>query len=171
MAKTRPEALLALKEALLTEDRLKIQFFNTNLASEPQLSHKVDIVQAKIDWLSIKYRIARQGFGLSLVTEWESQEAQIEAELKASYELLYRFYSDLIVAIPDIAGLDRATEEATRRQILAGVLGHYPDYPSEQLRTTLLQTSARLIDTQAGASLRTGYVSIGGVIYYILIDE
>lgn len=167
----RPEALLDLKAALLREDALKTQFLTTRLAAEPQLSNKVDLVQAQINWQSIKYRIARKGFGLSLVSEWESQEAQIRAELAASYALLYRFYADVIIAIPNVADIDRATEEVVRSQILAGLLGQYPDYPSEQLQLQLLQIVTRLIETQPGTSLRVSYVSIEGMVYYTLINE
>jgi hypothetical protein len=54
-------AEIALKEALLREDEQKSPFFETELTTEGQLSRKIDITVAKIEWLSIKYRVARQG--------------------------------------------------------------------------------------------------------------
>ncbi len=167
----QPETLAALHDALLAEDAAKTRFFEQALQGEPQLSGQASIVQARLNWQSIKYRIARQGFGLSLVPEWEAQEAQIQADLIASHQDLYRLYSDIIVAMPDASQIDRATEESIRRQILAGQMGHYPNYPAEALKTQLLQATARLVETQPGTDLRVSFLSIDGVDYYTLVSD
>jgi hypothetical protein len=167
----KPETKTNLREALFKEDEVKTQFFAEALEAEKQLSGKVNITQAKINWQSIKYRLARQGFGISLVPEWEEQAEQIRSELTSSYEDLYRLYSDIIVAMPDASQIDRATEEALRRQILAGQLGQYPNYPSEQLKIQLLDATARLVETQPGTELRVSYLSVDSVDYYTLISD
>jgi len=167
----RPETVAALGEALLTEDQVKSQFFAQALEAEKQLSGKVDLLQAKINWQSVKYRLARQGFGISIVPEWEEQTEQIRAELTASYEALFRLYNDIIVAMPDASQIDRSTEEALRRQILVGQLGQYPNYPSEQLKAQLLDATARLVETQPGTKLRVSYLTVDDVDYYTLISD
>ncbi len=167
----RPENLSALTDALLKEDTLKTQFFEDALNSEQQLSGKVNIVYAKINWQSIKYRIARQGFGISLVPEWENSAEQIRADLTSSYETLFRLYSDIIVAIPDASQIDRATEEALRRQLLAGKLGLYPNFPVEQLQNQLLSVTAQLVKNQPGIKLRVSFLSINGKNYCILVSD
>ncbi len=167
----KPENAAALKEALLNEDSVKTQFFSAALNTEQQLSGKVNLIQAQINWQSIKYRIARQGFGVSLVPEWEAQAEQIRANLTSSYENLYRLYGDMIVAMPDASQIDRATEESLRRQILAGQLGQYPNYPSEQLKSQLLSATGRLVKTQPGTKLRVSFLSVNGTDYYTLISD
>lgn len=167
----RPELLEALRVALLKEDEVKSQYFAESAQAEAQLSGKVNIVQEKIGWQSIKYRVARQGFGVSLVPEWEAAAEQIQADLAASYQELYRFYDDIIVAIPLASDIDRAKEEALRRQVLAGQLGHYPDYPGEELKLRLLQASATLIETQPNTELRVSYLSVDDADYYTLISD
>jgi len=167
----RPETLAALHDALLAEDAAKTRFFEQALQVEPQLSAQASIVQARINWQSIKYRIARQGFGLSLAPEWEAQAETLQADLSASYAELYRLYSDIIVAMPDASQIDRATEESIRRQILAGLLGHYPNYPAEALKAQLLQATGRLAETQPETDLRVSYLSIDGVDYYTLVSD
>ncbi len=167
----KPENLAALRAALLAEDQAKTAFFNEALAAEPQLSGKVNLVQAKINWQSTRYRIAKLGFGLSLVPEWEQQAEQIRSDLTAGYEELYRLYSDLIVAMPDAAQIDRATEESLRRQLLAGQLGQYPNYQRAQLKTQLLNITARLAETQPGTDLRASYLTVDGVEYFTLISD
>lgn len=167
----KSDKLSALEEALINEDTLKTQFFTDALNSEQQLSGKVDIIYAQINWESTKYRIARQGFGISLVPAWEDSAEQLRADLTSSYETLFRLYSDIIVAIPDASQIDRATEEALRRQILAGKLGQYPNYPVEQLKAQLSSVTAQLVDTQPGIKLRVSYLTIDGNDYCILISD
>lgn len=167
----RPETLTKLQNALLKENDAKMQFYTEALETEPQLSGRVDLLQAKINWQSIKYRLARRGFGISLVPQWEAEAEQIRSELTSSYEDLYRLYGDMIVAMPDASQIDRATEESLRRQILAGQLGQYPNYPSEQLKTQLLKATARLVETQPRTELRVSFLSVNGVDYYTLVSD
>lgn len=168
---TNPETLAALRNALLYEDQIKILFFDESFEAEKQLSAKVNILQAKISWQSIKYRIARRGFGVSLVPEWEATVDLIQADLAASHEALYQLYSDIIVAMPIASDIDLATEEALRRQVLAGELGQYPNYPSEDLKAQLLRASAKLIETQPSTELRVSYLSVNDTDYYTLISD
>jgi hypothetical protein len=167
----RAESLAALQAALLQEDQIKMQFYNESLAVETQRSAQISLIRSKIAWQTLKYRIAHKGFGISLVSQWEAEEAPISADLRTSYEELYRLYSDLIVAIPIAADIDRATEEALRRELLAGVLGQYPDYAAEELKARLLSASAKLIQTQPGTDLRVSYLLVDEVEYYTLISD
>lgn len=166
-----PATLDNLRQALLKEDSVKMPFYNGALQAEPQLSGKVNLIQSKINWQSTKYRVAKLGFGLSLVPEWESQAEQVRSELTSSYEDLYRLYGDMILAMPDASQIDRATEEALRHQILAGQLGQYPNYPAEKLKEQLLEATARLVKTQPGTELRVSFLSVDGVDYYTLISD
>lgn len=163
--------LEALRQALLQEDGLKSAFFADRLATTPQLSTQADILQAQIAWLSLKYRVAIGGFGLSLVPEWEAEQDAIRAALRAGYDERFRIYSDIIVALPDVNDIDRATEESLRRQTLAGVLGRYPDFVAEEWRALLLQATGRLIETQPNTQLRVSYLDVDSQSYYVLISD
>lgn len=166
-----PEAAKeALKEALLAEDKEKLPFYAQELKAAAQLSRKIDITIAQIEWLSTKYRIARQGYGLSLVPEWEAQAEQIRAELTKTYETLYALYADLIVALPEVSQIDKATEERLRREVLAGELGRYPNYPEEQRRKQLLDASNQLLATQPNLGLFVGVGQAAGREMYRLIS-
>lgn len=143
-----PSSVRALNEALIEEDRQKLPFYERELATATQLSKKIDITLAKIEWLSIKYRMARRGYGLSIVPEWEAQAEQIRADLTKTYETLFALYADFIIALPEVSQIDQATEERLRREILAGELGRYPNYPEEQRRKQLLDATNQLKTTQ-----------------------
>ncbi|MEW5958677.1 MAG: hypothetical protein AB1801_13175 [Chloroflexota bacterium] len=152
----------ALREALIAEDRQKLPFYESELATATRLSKKIDVTVAKIEWLSTKYKVARRAYGLSLVPEWEAQVEQIRAELTKTYEMLFALYADLIVALPEVAQIDRATAERLRIEILAGELGRYPNYPEEQRQKQLLDATHQLIETQPEINIFVGVAPIAG---------
>ena len=146
----------ALKEALVAEDLRKLPFYDAEIEQEAQLSRKVDIMFAKIEWLSIKYRVAKQAFGLNIVPEWAEQDERIRADLTKAYQALFSLYADLIIALPKASQIDKATEERLRREVLAGELGRYPNYPEEQRRQQLLDATDQLIATQPELNIFVG---------------
>ena len=166
-----PELVTALREALIVEDQAKLPYYDSQLAATPQLSVQISVVQARINWLSVKYRIARRGYGISLVPEWEAQAESIRAELTKSYELLFALYADLIVAIPNADQIDLATEEILRRENLAGTLGRYPNYPAEQRVAQLLQATAHLVESRPGEKMRVVVLPYAGVDSFVLVDD
>lgn len=158
----------SLRQALLNEDQQKLPFYEAELAMAPQLSKKIDITAAKIEWLSIKYRIARDAYGTDLVPEWKAQTEQIRTDLTKTYESLYALYADLTVALPQVSQIDKATEERLRREILAGELGRYPNYPEEQRRKQLLDATHQLIATQPEINVFVNTREVGGQGLYTL---
>ncbi len=165
-----PDATIAaLRAALIEEDRQKLPFYEGEFVTATRLSKKIDITQAQIEWLTRKYKVARQGYGMSLVPEWESQAEQIRAELTKTYERLYALYADLIVALPEVSQIDKATEERLRQEILAGELGRYPNYPEEQRQKQLLDATDQLIRTQPETQLFIGVETVAGRPRYLLI--
>ncbi len=160
--KAPERAVEALKEALIAEDKQKAPFYDNELATAAQISRQIDITLAKINWLSTKYRLARQAYGLSIVPEWEAQADQIRADLTKTYETLFALYADLIVALPEVSQIDKATEERLRREILAGELGRYPNYPEEQRRRQLLDATNQLIITQPDLNVFVGVGELAG---------
>jgi hypothetical protein len=163
-------AIEALKQALIIEDGQKIPFYQNELATASHISRKIDVAMAQIEWLSTKYRIARQAYGLTIVPEWEAQAEQIRADLTKTYETLFTLYADLIVALPEVSQIDKATEEKLRREILAGELGRYPNYPEEQRRKQLLDASNQLITTQPQLNIFIGAGEVAGQPVFRLIS-
>ncbi len=168
--KAPPTAIIALKEALLAEDAEKRPFYDSELATATQISRKIDITLAKIEWLTTKYRLARRAFGLSIVPEWEAETEQIRADLTKTYETLFSLYADLIVALPQVSQIDKATEERLRREVLAGELGRYPNYPEEQRRKQLLDAVNQLMATQPELKVFVGVGQVAGREIYRLMS-
>jgi hypothetical protein len=166
--KASPSAVEALKQALIEEDKQKLPLYETELANTTQLSKKVEITIAKIEWLSIKYRVAKQAYGLSIIPEWEAQAEQIRADLTKTYETLFALYADFIVALPEASQIDKATEEKLRREILAGELGRYPNYPEEQRQKQLLDITHQLMTNQPELNIFIGVKTVAAQEMYTL---
>jgi hypothetical protein len=166
-----PQPLVeALGGALVVEDQEKLPYFTDEIAKTTQLSRRTDFIFAQINWLSIKYRVARRAYGLSLVPEWEAQAEQIRADLTKSYEDLFALYADVVVALPEASQLDKATEEKLRSEILAGELGRYPNYPKEQRQRQLSDITNQLITTQPEINLFVGTSTINNESMFTLIS-
>ncbi|HIC87850.1 MAG TPA: hypothetical protein EYP04_00355 [Anaerolineae bacterium] len=140
----KKKTLKSLAEALLEEDAARDAFYQQALPQTPQLSVQAAILQDHIDWLTIKYRIARGGFGMSLVPIWEEEAGAIRAELTQQYEALFALYADQVTALPDAGDIDRARLQVLRVEILLGRLGLYPDYPEEELINALTEAEDQL---------------------------
>lgn len=163
------ETVNALAAALVAEDMQKLPYFRSEFENTSQLSKKMDITQAQIAWLSIKYRVAKQGYGISIVPDWEAQAEEIRSELTKSYETLFALTADWAVALPDVSQLDKATEERLRTEILAGELGRYPNYPEEQRRAQLLNATDQLLETQPEINIFIGVSELNGRKTYTLV--
>jgi hypothetical protein len=163
-------AVRALAEALVREDQEKSTYFAGEINTASQLSRRTDFIFAQIAWLSIKYRVARRGYGLSLVPQWEAEAEQIRADLTKSYENLFALYADVVVALPEASQLDQATEEKLRYEILAGELGRYPNYPKEQRQKQLSDITNQLISTQPEANLFVGTSTVKNEQMFTLIS-
>ncbi len=125
--KAPQEAVEILAGALVEEDQLKQAFYTREIAGATQLSKKIDFTLAQIAWLSTKYRVARRGYGLSIVPDWEAEAEQIRSDLTKAYENLFTFYADLAIALPEASQIDKAAEERLRREILVGIPSEFPN--------------------------------------------
>ena len=139
-----------LAEFLRREDKARLAYFDQVANTVPQLTVQAAAAWERAAWLSLKYRIARRGFGLSILPEWEENAPLIRSELNKAYETLFHLYGDEATALPDAADVDRAWVELLRAEILLGQLELYPDYPEEQLVERLQEAQGRLRATQGG---------------------
>jgi len=117
--------LIALAEALLAEDQVKQRAYDDAAIAGADLPTQVALAHARVTWLTLKLSIARRTSGLSLVPDWEAQEAEIRQQLQTARKTLYELYASYVG--------DEAALALIRQQLLAGRLGLYPDYPEEAL--------------------------------------
>lgn len=154
-AESPPDELLqSLAKALKEEDASRLQLYEEKLASEERLSYRAGWLWEKIHWLTLKYKVAVKGFGISIVPEWEEQAEQIRTEISQAYEALYALYAEEIVALPEQEQVDRAWVEIYRDGAARALLGLYTDAPLEKLAAGLEESMNVLASSYQGYTLR-----------------
>jgi hypothetical protein len=140
-----PEQVTALAQALLAEDAAKLVLYRQELEATTQPSHRINVHWHIIRWLTLKYQVAAKAHGLSIVPEWEAQVADIQSALSTAYEDLFFDYEDLVTALPDAALMEPGRYRVRRLVTLAGRLGHYPNYPEQQMADKIRDAVSALI--------------------------
>lgn len=159
-----------LAEFLRREDAARMAYFDQATVTEPQLAVQAAAAWERAAWLTLKYRIARGGFGLSLVPEWEENAPLIRTELAKAYEALFQLYGDQATALPSATDVDQAWVELLRQEILLGQLELYPDYPEDQLVERLQEAQERLRATRRRGFWVSSYVE-DGKRFFTLVDQ
>lgn len=136
----------ALAEALRAEDAAKMALYRQVLGeARIELGQRINVHWHLIRWLMVKDQIARRGFGLSLVPDWESQATEIQSQLTTAYEDLFFDYEDWVAALPNSAWMEPARYRERRLITLAGRLGQYPNYPEQQMADKIQDAARNLI--------------------------
>ncbi len=125
--------LQELREALKREDAARLALYQEKIAAEAALAPKAGWVLEKIAWLTLKYRIALRGFGVSLVPEWEDEIGSIRQELSRSYEELFAIYVEEAVSLPEPREAARAWMEIANLKACYAIIGLYADAPLEKI--------------------------------------
>jgi hypothetical protein len=165
-----PDLIDGLNAALFAEDD---QW--TRIAAVPTtkltLAQKVATLRAQIEWLTVKDRVARKAYGISIVPDWEDSEADIRSALAKAYENLNVLRTEQSVALPQTRDIELAQEYLLRRLLLAGRMGQYPNFPENDLVDQLNNATDTLIGSQPNSSLRVKVENTGDHYYYYLVND
>ena len=91
----------ALGVALIGEDQVRQDFYRRALNEGLSLEDQYALLVDQRNWTAVKLRIALQGFGLSLVPEWERDPVPLRQELGAATANLGLVADALANALPD----------------------------------------------------------------------
>ncbi len=119
--------LKALREALKSEDSARLALIRDKIGSETALARKAGWLLEEISWLTLKYRVALKGFGVSLVPEWEKEAGSIRQELAHAYEELFAIYAEEAVSLPEPRETARAWTEIANLKACYALIGLYVD--------------------------------------------
>lgn len=159
-----------LGDALFAEEEQYKHVFGAP-PGQTSLTQKVVLAQARVNWLTIKYRVARKAFGISLVVEWEDAEKDIRADLAQAYENLNLLRTEQAAGLPRAQDVDLAQYYLMRRLVLAGRLGLYTDFDEGDLVGQLKDLTDQLIGSQPNAALRVKTDGSPGKYFYHLTND
>jgi hypothetical protein len=166
-----PEDLVrALGDKLYEEDGLRMDYYASQYDQSGDASEQLGVLRDKLNWLAIKYRIARQGFGIGLVPEWEDQAQDIAQEMNDTYADYFAITQQQAEGLDKTDEANRSAEDILRGAIVAGRWGVYPQYDEADLRSQLDTVSQALRDEQV-ASLRLDSFTRGNQIVYLLVPD
>ena len=160
----------ALGDKLYEEDGVRHDYYDSQYQSAADASAQVAVLRDKIRWLALKLRVARGGFGLNLVPEWEPEAKNIATELNDAFDQLFQISQQQAGAGEKAEDADRGVEDVLRDAIIAGRWGLYRDYDENDLRSHLAEISQRLRDENV-SSLRLDSFARGTQINYLLLPD
>jgi tetratricopeptide (TPR) repeat protein len=164
-----PNDLVAnLAQALQAEDVAKLDLYGQQLEGTTQTSRRIGVQWELIRWLMLKYKAASRGFGLTLVPEWEAELPAIQSALSKAYEGLFFDYEDLVTALPEASLMSPGSYQVRRQAMVEGRLGHYPNYPAEQLAGKLQDAARELISSGSEAVLYVDVRTEDGELHFFL---
>lgn len=147
----------ALAAALLAEDQVRNAAVNQALAAGLPLPQQLSLLLEQRRWVALKLQVAREGFGLALVPEWQARAdlllqelANVTANLAAVGEALAGSQAD-----PVERALLRA--DLLRWLALQQQAGLYPGASPVELSQRLEAVQQELAQTQAPLALPLRY--------------
>lgn len=167
-----PEDLIrALGDALFQEDAARADHYATQYDEASDASAQLGVLRDKLQWLSIKYRVARGGFGLKLVDEWESEIGAIEQDLNDTFAEYFAITEQQATGLEKTDEASRSTEDTLRGALVAGRWGLYPQYDETDLFGRLQDVSELLREEQIPTLRLDSFMRGNEPVYLLVPDE
>lgn len=166
-----PEDLIrALGDALFQEDSARVDYYETQYNQAADALATLGVLRDKLRWLSLKYRVARLGFGLSLVPEWEQEVDVIRQDLSDTYTEFFAITEQQALNLEKGDEANRSVEDVLRSALVAGRWGLYAEYDEADLRARLDEVTQILQDEQV-PTLRLDSFARGSEIVYLIVPD
>lgn len=151
--------------ALEAEDRARLDAYGRlgSLSQADQLA----LLHDQIAWLTVKYRVARGGYGATLVPAWEADAESIRQALVAAYTELINGYGRQIDTL-DPEQVADARVELLGQGLLASRLGLFPGDVEQPLGDQLFEASQQLRSQMGDAGLSLAPRDAAGLRFYTL---
>lgn len=159
-----------LGDRLYEEDGLRSDYDTAQYKAAADAPAQVAVLRHRIHWLALKLRVARGGFGLSIVPEWEPEAKNIAGELSDAFDELFKLSEQQAGIAEQAADADHRVEDVLRAELVAGRMGLYA-YDENDLRSRLDEISLRLRDEQVPALRLEGYQKGTTTLYLLVPDE
>ncbi len=164
------DAVAQLGDALLSEDQARQDYYDSQLAQTKNSGVQVALERERVNWLGLKYRIARGAFGVDLVPEWSRDVPAVGNAWSDAWGGLFRLYEDQASAIPNAQAVSQAMEDVIRQEMLAVRWNWYRGAADTDLHASLVELTSQLQDASV-ASLRLDAITVNGRTTDLLVPD
>ncbi len=164
------DSLTLLKEALLEEDAARGDYYAQQFPLAKDPSVQIALAADKVSWLALKYRVARGGFGTTIVGEWTKDANDVADELSDAWSDLYQLYQAQANALGNPSDANQATEDVLQQRLIAVRWGWSQTLEGE-LRDSLSEVTIKLRDASVPALRVDAATRSGKTLYLLLPDE
>ncbi len=161
------DSVSQLSDTLDAEDQARQTYYDQASAATQDPAIKLALARDRVNWLALKYRVARGAFGNSLVAAWSKNSKTIASDLSDAWEEWYRLAQAQAVTAPNA---NQATEDLIRQELIGGRWGWLANVPETELTQALSDVTQRLID-QAVPALRLDTLTRNGKTNFILVPD
>lgn len=164
------DSLAQLSQALVSEDRVRLDYYDKQLAASKEPAVQLALLTDKVNWLALKYRIARGAFGVGIVQAWEKDAPATAEAYSQAWGDLFRLYEHEAESIPNAQAVSQASEDVLRQELLALRWGWYRGTTEQDLHTALAGVSGQLRDASI-VSLRVDLLTRSGKSLDLLVPD
>jgi hypothetical protein len=155
--------------ALLKEDDARSEFYTQQFPATKDPYTQIAIVMDKVNWLALKYRTARGGFGTNMVPEWTKNTKTIDDDLSDAWSDLYRVFQQQTNALSNSQDVSLASEDIARQQLMGTRWGWSQELEGD-LRKALGDSTAKLREAQT-PGLRLDTATRNNQTMYLLVPD
>ncbi len=173
-AENRAEASLPtdltapLADALLNEDDARAAYYAQQFAQTKDAATWIALRRDQLNWLALKYRVARGAFGANLVPEWTPHALETGAQVSDGWAEWFRLYEAQANALTDSGERDRALEDVYRQELWTIRWGWFTRVAENDVRAALVEVTQRL---QATPALRVDRIARGSQTLDALLPD
>ncbi|MBI5032097.1 MAG: hypothetical protein HZB51_16320 [Chloroflexi bacterium] len=170
------DSVAQLSDALLAEDDARQAYYNSQIPQAKDPAVLIALMRDRVNWLALKYRIARGAFGKNLVDDWSQDPAAIADAWGDAWADLFGVSEQLATAIASPSSMakpqnpDQAMEDVVRDELITLRWGWYNRVSEPDLIDKLSDVTQKLMNTNLPA-LHLDTMKRGNKTMFLLVPD
>jgi len=158
-----------LRYALLSEDDARAEYYSQQFPGARDSFAQIALLNDKVDWLALKYRVARGGFGAMIVPEWSKNPNAIADDLSDSWNEMFTVFQKQTNALSNPQDVNQAREDILRQELI-GVRWGWSQQLEPELKSALGNVTTKLRDGSV-PTLRLDSATRNDRTLYLLVPD
>ena len=164
------DSLSQLSDALVNEDGARQAYYAKQIPATKDAAIKIALLRDRVNWLALKYRVARGAFGKNLVDEWSKDPGSIADAWGDAWAEWFSMTENQAAAVAKPQDPNQATEDVVRQELIAARWGWNNRAVEADLIGALSDVTQRLMKAPASA-LHLDTLTRSGKIIFLLVPD